>query len=141
MDKRAHPSYARGKRRAAGVCVECGNPLAPTSQIMCEFHLAKSNKRNKENWARYKDAAFKAYGGYVCKCCGETEPRFLSIDHVNGGGNEHRKQIGKGYGIFLWLKRNGYPNGFRILCHNCNLGRQANGGICPHESIKAATNC
>jgi hypothetical protein len=32
--------------------------------------------------AMCRDEAFNAYGGYVCACCGETEPMFLTIDHV-----------------------------------------------------------
>ncbi|MBA7683673.1 hypothetical protein ES703_92053 [subsurface metagenome] len=26
-----------------------------------------------------------------CACCGESEVRFLTIDHINGNGSEHRK--------------------------------------------------
>lgn len=73
-------------------------------------------------------AAIEFYGG-KCACCGETQYEFLSIDHVDGGGAKHRKEVGTNIG--LWLKRNGYPVGFRVLCHNCN---QAIGfyGFCPH---------
>jgi hypothetical protein len=66
----------------------------------------------------------------VCDCCGEGTYEFLSIDHVNGDGGAHRKQIGRG-SLYTWLKRNDWPSGFRVLCHNCN---QAIGhyGVCPH---------
>lgn len=26
-----------------------------------------------------------------------------------------------------------YPKDIQILCYNCNLGREKNGGICPHQ--------
>jgi hypothetical protein len=77
-----------------------------------------------------KIKALNAYGG-KCKCCGENEPKFLAIDHENGGGNEHRKTIGN-QTIYLWLKKNNYPKGFRVLCHNCNMAI-AFWKICPHK--------
>jgi hypothetical protein len=33
--------------------------------------------------------------------------------------------------------RNGYPPDFEILCFNCNCGKAVNGGICPHEALRA----
>jgi hypothetical protein len=67
-----------------------------------------------------------------CACCGETTVAFLAIDHIDGGGNEHRAEIGTAANSFAtWLRRNGFPEGYRVLCHNCN---QAHGafGYCPH---------
>jgi len=74
-----------------------------------------------------------AYGGSVCACCGETDIRFLTIDHVDGDGAQHRKLIGGGGNTYKWLRQNGYPSGFQVLCYNCNMGRYRNGGICPHN--------
>lgn len=35
--------------------------------------------------------------------------------------------------MYRWLKKQGFPKGdFRVMCFNCNLGRQRNGGECPH---------
>ncbi len=75
-----------------------------------------------------------------CKCCGEQTIQFLSIDHINGGGNKHRKEIGgSGYALYSWIIKNNFPDGFQILCHNCN---QAKGyyGICPHNILSKRTN-
>ena len=80
-----------------------------------------------------KDRAYAAYGGYVCACCGETEISFLSIDHINNDGHEHRKTV-KGSAILHWLRDNNYPSGFQILCMNCQFGRKHNNGTCPHQS-------
>jgi len=80
-------------------------------------------------------AAVLAHYGNKCECCGENTQAFLTIDHVNGGGTKHRNG-GDGrrkLWIYAWLKRNGFPEGYRILCFNCNCGREANGGICPHQ--------
>lgn len=94
--------------------------------------LAQAKQRNRA----LKDAAYRAYGGYRCACCGETQPAFLSIDHVNGDGCKHRKSIGRGTSIYAWLRNNGYPAGFQVLCHNCNHGRHINGGVCPHAEAQ-----
>jgi hypothetical protein len=85
---------------------------------------------------KLKDAAYAAYGGYRCNCCGETIEAFLSIDHVNNDGAEHRKTMNRRK-IYKWLKENNYPEGFQILCMNCNFGKARNGGICPHETLRS----
>jgi hypothetical protein len=79
-----------------------------------------------------KAAAYAAYGGYCCACCGETQPEFLCIDHVNNDGYLHRSVMRAGM-LYRWLKDQGYPPGFQILCFNCNQGKRLNGGVCPHK--------
>lgn len=76
------------------------------------------------------------YSGFQpkCACCGENEYKFLCIDHINGGGNEHRRTItknGKGGSMANWLLKNGLPVGFQILCYNCNCSKGFY-GQCPH---------
>lgn len=94
-----------------------------------ERHL----KAQRDSGKKLKDAAYAAYGGYVCACCGETEEAFLSIDHVNNDGAAHRKTMDRRK-IYKWLARNGFPDGFQVLCMNCNHGKARNGGVCPHET-------
>jgi hypothetical protein len=58
---------------------------------------------------------------------------FLAIDHENGGGKRHMKQIGGGGAMLArWLRDNKFPLGYRVACHNCN---QSAGlyGCCPHK--------
>ena len=72
--------------------------------------------------------ALAAYGN-KCVCCGETEIVFLTIDHINGNGTSHRKTISNH--LFYWLKKSGYPEGFQVLCRNCNWAKFKGG--CPHN--------
>jgi hypothetical protein len=73
------------------------------------------------------------YGG-KCSCCGEDDPRFLTIDHVNGDGRLHRESLGGGSNrVWLGIIRRGFPPEYQALCYNCNSGRAINGGICPHQ--------
>jgi len=68
-----------------------------------------------------------------CACCGEAELLFLEIEHLKGDGNKHRRAL-KRDRIEEWLIRNNFPNGFGVLCCNCNKGKHLNGGTCPHKS-------
>lgn len=80
-----------------------------------------------------KLAAFEAYGGPFCACCGERELIFLTMDHVNGREDVgHKGMLSKD--LYLWLARNNFPEGFQVLCFNCNHGKYLNGGECPHRS-------
>lgn len=78
----------------------------------------------------------KAYGG-CCACCGEKRLEFLAVDHINGGGTKHRKELNKGKNrggraFYHLLRRSGWPAGYRILCHNCNMAMGMY-GYCPHQ--------
>lgn len=79
-------------------------------------------------------AKFLEMYGYVCACCGEANPKFLTVDHVQNDGGDRRRFRSVGTMIFLKEAISNYqPNVYRILCYNCNMGRAANGGICPHK--------
>lgn len=58
-----------------------------------------------------------------CEMCGENRVECLSIDHVEGGGNKQRKELGtiSGEHFYTWLKANNFPTGFRVLCMNCQF--------------------
>lgn len=77
-------------------------------------------------------------GKMECNCCGEKETDFLNIDHADDNGSEHRKKVGAGDRTYKWLKENGHPSGFRVLCFNCNIARSfpRNKGVCPHKKVK-----
>ena len=78
-------------------------------------------------------------GRIECICCGEKIIGFLTIDHVNGGGNKHRRELGMrniaGVNFYEWLKRNKFPDGYQVMCFNCNCGRSRVGGECPHKTV------
>jgi hypothetical protein len=104
-------------------------------------HYNETSKRRRQ---QLKLAAFNAYGGPRCVCCGEDHLEFLSIDHVDQNGAEHRRKLmgEKGWSptknsmcgatFYLWLKQNSYPPGFRVLCMNCNFSL-SRFGYCPHQ--------
>jgi len=96
-----------------------------------------NNKRKAEAGKRLRLDVLTHYssGTPKCACCGETILEFLALDHINGGGQIHRKEIGSGHSLSRWLIRTGYPEGFQILCHNCNCAKGFY-GQCPHQRNK-----
>ena len=140
----------RRKKAAAGFCYVCGKRKPRKNKTRCgicidvsqkryrkktpEMH-AEQNSRQRAKLALLKQEVYAAYGGYCCACCGETHEAFLTVDHINGDGVSHRKEVGsggRGGVLYRWLKRNSFPPGFQILCLNCNfaLGHK---GACPHH--------
>ncbi len=97
--------------------------------------LARQIRRDKYTTRRLE--VLSAYGG-KCACCGETQPEFLTIDHINNDGAKHRREIGAGgTSLYGWLKKNKYPkDGFQLLCWNCNCAKRTSGS-CPHNQREA----
>ena len=124
------------QRTYEGSYKTCDPCRARRKELYLTRHRAKRIQEHKEAHQRLKIEVFKAYGGPKCSCCGEFRLEFLSIDHVNGGGRQHRQQVyGKkdGGNLYAWIKGNGYPHGFRVLCFNCNCAHGFS-GYCPHET-------
>lgn len=89
---------------------------------------------NKAFRERVKAEVFSAYGN-KCACCGETEPKFLSVDHKQNDGAEERKIIGRSpHRMRLSIRKRGFPNTYQLLCFNCNCGKRDNNGVCPHKT-------
>lgn len=94
-----------------------------------EIRSAYHKEYNKK--IRYECLSY--YGGNPpkCACCGETEIAFLALDHINGGGNKHRREVGRS--ITYWAFHNNFPKGLQVLCHNCNMAKH-HLGTCPHKN-------
>ncbi len=58
-------------------------------------------------------------GTMECAICGFSDIKALSIDHMNGGGAAHRREVGQGINFYRWLRKHGYPEGYQVLCMNC----------------------
>jgi hypothetical protein len=135
----------RDKQLNLGLC-RCGQPLATDKRscVRCLKAHADSNlKRRKLD----RVAAINHYGG-CCRFCGESLFVFLTIDHINGGGNQHRRsltdsfnrysKLNSGVDIGKWLRRNNYPGGFQVLCVNCNHAKGRVGEAALIEILREA---
>jgi len=90
------------------------------------------NRRRRDRYVKQREIVFDHYGR-VCVCCGEDNPSFLTIDHIDGGGSQHIKNEVHGE-IYPWLIRRHFPNGFQVLCYNCNCAKRDK-KECPHASL------
>ena len=120
-----------GLYRVAGRCKSCCKQTAGTWQ---KERPEWKQRSRKSAYERVKGAVFDHYGR-SCKCCGESEPMFLSIDHVNNDGGGRNRQD-RGYSMYRDLIMRGFPDTYQVLCWNCNVGKQRNGGTCPHIKDK-----
>lgn len=68
-----------------------------------------------------RQEAIEAYGGPRCVNCNETFKEILVIDHINGNGNCDRLARGGGTRFFRSLRRDGWPDGYQVLCMPCNF--------------------
>jgi hypothetical protein len=126
-NKKARELREEWKKR--GLCISCACPGVDVGKVVCRKCLDKSKERD----LRLKEETFKTYGGVRCSCigCTITNIKVLELDHIHGKGNEERKTRGSGNQFYQYLRKSGYPEGYRVLCANCNKGRWVNGGECP----------
>ena len=139
------------KMKSLNRCPNCGKPLEDPNFISCVRcrqkdtertriirlnNPEKANRDAKRVNVKVKLEVMDAYGGY-CQCCKEDRQEFLTIDHIKGNGAAHRREIfgspRSGGGWYRWLRRNGFPPGYRVLCFNCNFAVWAF-GTCPHKN-------
>jgi hypothetical protein len=134
------PDKKTGNRYREAECPACCVKRARRNKDRARRELGNEHLREGDRKRRLaiRTEVMNHYGGFVCVCCGEKEPRFLSLDHVNNDGAAFRRTIsGKrtsaGYHTYIVLKRRGYPPGYQVLCMNCNHGKRMNHGVCPHK--------
>lgn len=135
-----HCSICRDKQRAYADEHHAKEGVAGAVQLRKHiYHLKNREVRNANNVKRnleVKRLVIAAYGG-KCACCGEDGLQFLSIDHINGDGADHRRElktIGAGHSFYRYLLNNDFPDKHRltVLCHSCNVAKGV-GIDCPHK--------
>jgi len=84
-----------------------------------------NNPDLRRNWEskyrqKQKNLVYNYYsnGKFNCAKCGYTNYLALTVDHINGDGNKHRREVGD---IYKFLIRNNFPTGYQILCMNCQF--------------------
>ncbi len=126
------------KTQVYSCCRKCKTTSSKTIQQR-NRNLYYCRKRDKE-WSSLLDNL-----GHTCDCCGEANEAFLTVDHINRDGHKEAVlYMSIKYGELRRLRRNGlslwrkarlegYPKDkYRMLCYNCNCGRERNEGVCPH---------
>lgn len=102
---------------------------------MPEEERVKYRAQQKKYRLHSRDVVIAHYGS-KCACCGEANKGFLTIDHVDRKVPELEivgRKLGS-WALYLYLINNNFPEGYQLLCTNCNLGIQW-WGICPHKQV------
>lgn len=136
------PDIVRVKRAVVPKVKRTKAERADLSGLTPEEKRLRHNQMIQARARALRLRVISEYGG-ACACCGEAREPFLCLDHVDGMGAAHRKELtgdwsrGAGSRTYRWIAANGFPKeGFRILCHNCNCARGMR-GVCPHETERA----
>jgi hypothetical protein len=107
-----------------------------------EYRLINSKRISEKNKKSYQYLRSNVISHYsnnmmICMCpgCNENHLDFLTIDHIDNNGSEHRKQLGNvgGTGLYKWLIKNNFPTGFQVLCMNCNFSKGKHGKCSKHQ--------
>lgn len=114
-----------GRLIYGGYCSPCRTDYQAAYRAANSVRLA-AHKRAAAAQARLDGLAAM---GARCNCCGETEPAFLTLDHVDGREDGDRET-----GAKAWLRAaRRHWRGYQILCWNCNAAKHFQ-GVCPHQA-------
>jgi hypothetical protein len=129
LDKFYHVKEKKGLRLRCKACnIAQSIRYAKQNRSKCLARYKRIREARRLKVLQYYSGNEKPF----CFCCKEDTLQFLVLDHKNGGGNKHRKQLKGGADIYSWVEKNNYPPLFRILCHNCNQS-YGSYGFCPHQ--------
>lgn len=107
-------------------------------------HRDEANEANRRSYQRYRPrklakqreyrqrAKLEALTHYsiveypICALCGITDMDILCLDHINNDGSKQRAERGDplGKNLYYYLKKKGFPDGFQVLCFNCNMKKR-----------------
>lgn len=124
---------SRKRRRISkekGQCRDCKE--VATRGGRCEAHVEYNRQKSKKCRQDLHKQVLETYGN-KCMCCGEPEPHFLDIDHIQNNGQAHRKKLRGHSAMWRDMIKNYDPSQYQVLCSNCNQGKRRNRGICPHK--------
>jgi hypothetical protein len=88
----------------------------------------------KRTMARLKLQVFEGLGS-KCNCCSEAHPYFLTVDHVQNNGAQHKRDLGSDnvYAIYRQVVVDKFdPLKWQLLCMNCNFAK-GHYEECPHK--------
>jgi hypothetical protein len=113
----------------------CGSKkCAQQSKQRSPYFKAVSQRAGKKRLSKLRESFLSMYGS-SCRCCGETQKIFLTIDHKKNDGCAERQRLGgnEPYRTLADAIKIYDPAKYQVLCFNCNCGRNLNEGICPHQ--------
>lgn len=130
-------------RRAAGLCIisacknlpindrtKCAHHLKRASESVMRYHKSSKGRAARQTYrATIRQRVFE---GKWCRCCGECNPIFLTLDHITPAGNKLARRRSTTSALYDYVGRYGIPKGIQVLCYNCNCAKKTR-DHCPHE--------
>lgn len=119
------------------VCEVCGKPLPLEKWVKSGYRLKTCSRKcyrifqNKRGRLRYrfrKEKVLRHYSGGKpkCACCGTEDFWCLTIDHLERVHYNQNKDPKRrmGYGSYAALIRDNFPEGYQVLCMECNMRKR-----------------
>jgi hypothetical protein len=117
--------WLRDNKYPSGYRVLCFNCQSIEKERLRINSGTKDAIRSRRYRYDLKIETLNAYGGCVCAICSNQVIQVLTIDHVDGGGNQHRKglDLNSGWIFYSYLKNINFPDKdkYRVLCMNCQI--------------------
>lgn len=114
--------------------------MKETSKRVTEWRMKGDNHArfllNMKAYRRNLKRKLIAGYGSKCTCCGESTLEFLTLEHLNGDGQAHRKAMKSSQGTYRDIIARNFPPEYTVLCMNCNHAKRF-GNICPHQAAIA----
>jgi ribosomal protein L40E len=119
------------RRLKEHLCLKCKTPI-PTTQQSCDKCTTHRNLRTYERMVRDKILVLTNYSpNKILGCswpgCKVKDLDMLVLDHIDGGGAEHRRSL-KGSAKVVRVRRDlilrGFPPGYQTLCSSHNLKKE-----------------
>jgi hypothetical protein len=127
-----HREQVRAQQAAYREKLRGGPPRTPLTE---EEKLAIRREQRTTQQTRIRREVIEGYGGR-CVCCANDFLPHLTIDHIAGGGSAERKTPGGSQrSLYRRLRREGFPEGFQVLCWNCNWTKHLH-GRCPCSDVE-----
>ena len=110
-------------------------------------YMRKYAEEHRDELATYKQVAGKVARdaehekvfdllGSVCVRCGFSDKRALNVDHINGGGHQHRLAVGSSSYWRVILTDPEAHTKYQILCSNCNQIKRIENHECRGKTKK-----
>lgn len=134
-------NYCKNQAKPDGLsteCKDCRRNYMKRYYKLNKKHLDQLNKQRSK--VRHLEAKVKVVKHYtkglmscMCNGCDVHQLEFLTVNHINGGGQRDRKNFRGARTFYEYLVKAVFPEGLNILCYNCNC---SNGffGYCPHSN-------
>jgi len=130
----------RFPQRLRAVCKPCENRYNKAwKRLKTPPSYLSSERKRCASHRNVRRELFSLLGG-KCSCCGEKTSDFLTLEHLNRDGSQHRKEFRKARSLYRAVLNEVQKNPslinskYAVYCMNCNWAER-NGKKCPHKSL------